>query len=49
MKFISGDYTIIMEYDEDFRTGAYTEGSINLAFDGIVQLKTNFVMEGWGW
>ena len=48
MKFISGDYTIIMEYDEDFRTGAYTEGSINLAFDGIVQLKTNFVMEGWG-
>ena len=48
MKFISGDYTIIMEYDEDLRTGAYTEGSINLAFDGIVQLKTNFVMEGWG-
>jgi hypothetical protein len=48
MKFISSDYTIIMEYDEDFRTGAYTEGSINLAFDGIVQLKTNFVMEGWG-
>lgn len=48
MKFISGDYTIIMEYDEDIRTGAYTEGSINLAFDGIVQLKTNFVMEGWG-
>ena len=49
MKFISGDYTILMEYDEDNITGAYTEGTINLAFGAVLQLKTNFVMEGWGW
>ena len=48
LKFVSNDYSIIMAYNEDFREGAYTEGSICLMFDGILQKKTNFVIEGWG-
>jgi chromosome segregation ATPase len=48
LKFISGGFTIVLEYDENFITGAYTEGIISLVFDGQEQVKTKFIMTGWG-
>ena len=47
LKFVSGDFTVVMEYDEENETGAYTEGMIRLVFGGVEQVKTSFVMVGW--
>ena len=48
LKFFSSDFSVVMEYDEENVTGAYTEGMIRLVFGGVEQVKTRFVMVGWG-
>lgn len=45
--FTSGDYKIVMDWDENMSTGAYSEGTISLYFKGKMQVKTNFIQSGW--
>lgn len=47
LKFVSHDFTVVMEYDEENVTGDYTEGMIRLVFGGVEQVKTSYVMSRW--
>lgn len=43
----SGNYQIIIRWDESFNEGAYSEGTISLLINGELQIKTTLFMSGW--
>jgi len=44
--FSSGDYQIIITWDDSERTGAYLDGKISLYFKNILQFNSTFVQSG---
>lgn len=45
--FTSGDYKVVMDWDENMTTGAYSEGTISLYYKGKLQNKTIYFESGW--
>ncbi|WP_396209277.1 hypothetical protein [Flavobacterium sp.] len=44
--FASGDYLIIMKWDTNLTTGAYSEGSISLKYKNKLQFNSPLVISG---